>query len=235
MARAIFILILSNSLMISKALSMNFSISPVLKEIEINSNQVSSEYFNIKSNSSDPLYLKLYVTEIIDPKLETEKEREIKGNSEIIINPTKLILRPFETKKVRAFIQPRDSKRESIYKVYFEQVNDFEDYNNYPESDANGSVPIRYILSALIKTMPRSSKAILSSEGGVITNSGTRHIRIVEKCVSEDKASCTWEKLNSYLHLYPMNKISWESEILDNVQSIKYTIPPHSVEYTLYR
>ncbi|MCS0038322.1 hypothetical protein NB607_15235 [Vibrio alginolyticus] len=214
---------------------MDFTISPVTKEVEINTNKISSEFFSIKSKSPDPLYIKLYVKEIIDPKLETEKERELEGNSEIILNPSKLIVYPFETKRVRTFIQLGEKKSESIYKIYFEQVNDFEYYDNYPQSEPNGLMPVRYILSSLIKAIPTSSKAIISNQKGVISNSGSRHIRIVEKCVSAEKGNCNWEKISSYFHLYPMNEISWEDDLLRNAQSIKYTIPPQHYEYTLSR
>lgn len=229
------LLILTSVLITFKAFSMNFSISPVLSEIETDESKVSSSYFTVKSNTYDTLYLKVYAKKIINPKLATESEHEIEGNSELVISPGKLIVRPFEQKKVRAFIQHGDKKIESLYKIYFEQVSDFEQYDNYPDKEPNGALPIKYILSALIKAMPSSSKAILSSEKDAIVNSGTRHIRITYKCVFEGKENCTWEKVSPYFHLYPSNEILWESDFLNNVQAIKYIIPPHKYEHTLYR
>ncbi|HBC3522769.1 TPA: hypothetical protein KDZ30_001243 [Vibrio alginolyticus] len=228
----IFILFFINALIAFEAFSANYTISPVTKEIEIDSNGVSSSYFSIKSLSKEPLYIKLYAKKVINPKLDSEKELEIKDNSELVLSPIKVIVRPFEEKKIRAFLQLGKKRSESVYRIYFEQVSDFENSDIDAALDVKGVVPVRYILSALIKAAPALSKPSILNESGLLKNSGTRHIRIVEKCVSSKNGNCKWEKVRPYINLYAMNEISWDSDLLHNSEYIKYVIPPHREEYT---
>ncbi|MDL0445803.1 hypothetical protein [Vibrio alginolyticus] len=226
------ILFFINALIAFDAFSANYTISPVTKEIEIDRNGVSSSYFTIKSLSTEPLYIKLYAKKVINPKLDSQTEIEIKDNSELVISPTKVIVRPFEEKKIRAFLQLGKKRSESVYRIYFEQVSDFEKSDIDVIPDVKGDIPVRYILSALIKAAPALSKPSILNEGGLLKNSGTRHIRIFEKCISSKNGSCEWEKVTPHVNLYPMNEISWDSDLLHNSEYIKYVIPPHSEEYT---
>ncbi|WP_375058671.1 hypothetical protein ACEZDF_12815 [Vibrio alginolyticus] len=226
------ILFLINALIAFDALSANFSISPVTKEIEFDKKGVSSNYFTIKSRSTEPLYIKLYAKKVINPKLESQLEKEIKDNSELIISPGKVIVRPFEEKKVRAFLQLGSQESEAVYRLYFEQVSDFEKLETDVLSDTKGNLPIRYILSALIKASPASSKPILSNESGSLKNLGERHIRVIEKCSTSTIGKCVWEKVTPYINLYSMNELPWESDSLGDSKHIKYIIPPHDDELT---
>lgn len=216
--------------MSNNAFSMNFSISPVINDL-VADKKVMTTYYTLISNSSENIYLKIYANKVVNAKLDNEEEIPLDGLSTLVLTPEKLILRPYEVKKVRSFIKTDPYSSEDIYRIYFEQVSDFENYDNHPETVVTGVVPLKLQLSSVLKVIPKFSKALISNRNGRIINSGTRHLRITEKCMKQEKNDCTWEPISTHINLYPNNEIDWEKSELKGSTLVKYVLPPDDTQF----
>lgn len=226
----IFYFFISTLIISNNAFSMNFSISPVINDL-VADKKVMTTYYTLSSNSSENIYLKIYAKKIVNAKLDNEEEISPDGLSSLILTPEKLILRPYEVKKVRSFIKTDPYSSEEIYRIYFEQVSDFESFDNHPETAATGVLPLKLQLSSVLKVIPKFSKAVVSNRNGRIFNSGNRHLRITEKCMKQEENDCRWEPIKTHLNLYPNNEIDWETSELKGSTLVKYILPPDDTKF----
>ena len=168
--------------------------------MEVTIDNKGSAQITVQSKSSEVQFIKVTIKKIINPATKNEKEITINmadSNESLVVTPQKLVLSAGSQRLVR-FLSLNNPKEESVWRVYFEGITESEfngeDKNKSKKTAAK--IGVNIVWGAIVHIVPDKAivKLAYNPTSGLLINSGTVRLPIMETATCNKADLCIWKK-----------------------------------------